>query len=50
MLKKLFPNFTFAGFLTGLLNLSVVGLIAFIAATILSALAAWSVAVFNWLY
>lgn len=48
-MKKLFPKFTFAGLLIGLLNLSVAAFMGFIAATILSALAAWSVAVFNWL-
>lgn len=49
MFKKIFPKFTLAGLLIGLLNLSVVALIAFIAVTILSGLAVWSVAVFNWL-
>ena len=48
-MKNLFPKFTLTGLLIGLLNLSVVAIIAFIAVTILSGLAVWSVAVFNWL-
>jgi hypothetical protein len=49
MFKKLFPKFTVAGLLIGLLNLSVLAFLGLITVTILSALAAWSVAVFNWL-
>lgn len=48
-MKKLFPNLTLAGVAIGLINLTVVAFVAFIATTILSALAAWSVTVFNFL-
>ncbi len=47
MFKKLFPNFTFAGFVQGIYNVIAIAFIVAIASTPFSALTAWIVFVFN---